>query len=180
MGMEVGSHIAVGQELALTIDLFTCAGAVILCHPDKDQVAQDEATIRRMELDGSLFELEDKKWKAIIAVRVNVQTKVSPRKGPYLLVQEVRTVPLLCQLFYFAGLLFCTPFCLTICLVVHVCVGISEERATSSCTGGSDRAYISCAAGLDSICVCIWRRSVVLWSTEPNAAWPAHMERMFH
>merc|ERR1712217_812558 len=58
--MEVGGHIAVGQELALTIDLFTCAGAVILCHPDKDQVAQDEATIRRMELDGSLFELDDK------------------------------------------------------------------------------------------------------------------------
>merc|ERR1712137_1172589 len=58
--MEVGSHIAVGQELALTIDLFTCAGAFILCHPDKDQVAQDEATIRRMEIDGSLFELASK------------------------------------------------------------------------------------------------------------------------
>lgn len=56
--MEVGSHIAVGQDLELTVDLFTCAGAVILCHPDKHQVAQDEATIRRMELDGSLFELE--------------------------------------------------------------------------------------------------------------------------
>merc|ERR1712190_312938 len=58
--MEVGSHIAVGQELAFTIDLFTCAGAIILCHPSKEQVAEDEATIRRMELDGSLFELASK------------------------------------------------------------------------------------------------------------------------
>jgi biotin carboxylase len=56
--MEVGSHIAVGQDLELTIDLFTCAGAVILCHESKEQVKADEATIRRMELDGSLFELE--------------------------------------------------------------------------------------------------------------------------
>jgi len=55
--MEVGGHIAVGQELELTIDLFTCAGAVILCHPDKKQVANDEAIIRQMELDGSLFKL---------------------------------------------------------------------------------------------------------------------------
>merc|ERR1712203_219223 len=55
--MEVGSHIAVGQELALTIDLFTCAGAVILCHPNREQVAEDEAIIRQMELDGSLFQL---------------------------------------------------------------------------------------------------------------------------
>merc|ERR1719159_1539798 len=55
--MEVGGHIAVGQELELTIDLFTCAGAVILCHPDKKQVADDEAVIRQMELDGSLFKL---------------------------------------------------------------------------------------------------------------------------
>jgi biotin carboxylase len=55
--MEVGGHIAVGQDLELTIDLFTCAGAVILCHPDKKQVADDEAVIRHMELDGSLFKL---------------------------------------------------------------------------------------------------------------------------
>jgi len=55
--MEVGGHIAVGQDLELTIDLFTCAGAVILCHPDKKQVADDEAVIRHMEVDGSLFKL---------------------------------------------------------------------------------------------------------------------------
>merc|ERR1712217_777203 len=55
--MEVGGHISIGQELELTIDLFTCAGAVILCHPSKKQVAKDEATIRQMELDGSLFQL---------------------------------------------------------------------------------------------------------------------------
>lgn len=55
--MEVGGHISVGQTLELTIDLFTCAGAVILCHPDKTQVARDEAKIRQMELDGSLFQL---------------------------------------------------------------------------------------------------------------------------
>jgi len=55
--MEVGSHIAIGQELELTIDLFSCAGVIILCHPDKEQVANDEATIRQMELDGSLFQL---------------------------------------------------------------------------------------------------------------------------
>jgi len=55
--MEVGSHIAVGQDLELTIDLFTCAGAVILCHESKEQVKADEATIRRMEIDGSLFHL---------------------------------------------------------------------------------------------------------------------------
>merc|ERR1712087_113590 len=55
--MEVGGHIAVGQDLELTIDLFTCAGAVILCHPDKKQVADDEAVIRQMEIDGSLFKL---------------------------------------------------------------------------------------------------------------------------
>merc|ERR1712190_579213 len=55
--MEVGSHITVGRDLELTIDLFTCAGAVILCHPNKEQVAEDEAIIRQMELDGSLFQL---------------------------------------------------------------------------------------------------------------------------
>jgi len=55
--MEVGGHIAVGQDLELTIDLFTCAGAVILCHPEKKQVADDEAVIRQMEIDGSLFKL---------------------------------------------------------------------------------------------------------------------------
>lgn len=55
--MEVGSHITVGRELELTIDLFTCAGAIILCHPSKEQVAEDEAKIRQMELDGSLFQL---------------------------------------------------------------------------------------------------------------------------
>merc|ERR1711862_794706 len=31
--------------------------AVILCHPDKKQVADDEAVIRQMEIDGSLFKL---------------------------------------------------------------------------------------------------------------------------
>lgn len=55
--MEVGSHITVGRDLELTIDLFTCAGAVILCHLNKEQVAEDEAIIRQMELDGSLFQL---------------------------------------------------------------------------------------------------------------------------
>merc|ERR1719183_1550468 len=55
--MEVGAHIAIGQELELTIDLFTCAGAAILCHPDKKQVADDEVVIRQMEIDGSLFKL---------------------------------------------------------------------------------------------------------------------------
>jgi hypothetical protein len=55
--MEVGSHISLGKELELTIDLFSSAGAVILCHQSKDQVAEDEARIRQMELDGSLFEL---------------------------------------------------------------------------------------------------------------------------
>merc|ERR1711988_1843894 len=55
--MEVGAHISVGQELALTTDLFTCAGAIILCHPSKKQVAEDEKKIRCMEVDGSLFEL---------------------------------------------------------------------------------------------------------------------------
>merc|ERR1712232_688777 len=55
--LEVGSHITVGQELELTIDLFTCVGAVILCHPSKKQVAEDEAKIRKMEIDGSLFRL---------------------------------------------------------------------------------------------------------------------------
>ena len=46
--------------------MFTCAGAVILCHPEKHQVTQDGATIRRMEPDGSLFELEDKELKGQI------------------------------------------------------------------------------------------------------------------
>lgn len=55
--MEVGAHISIGKELELTIDLFTCAGAVILCHPSKKQVEEDEAKIRQMELDGSLFQL---------------------------------------------------------------------------------------------------------------------------
>ena len=55
--MEVGGPIAVGQGLELTLDLFTCAGAVILCHPEKKQVADDEAVIRQMEIDGSLFKL---------------------------------------------------------------------------------------------------------------------------
>jgi len=56
--MEVGSHIAVGAQLQKTIDLFTSAGAVILCHQDPEVVARDEAIIRQMELDGSLFDLQ--------------------------------------------------------------------------------------------------------------------------
>merc|ERR1712178_668207 len=55
--MEVGSHIAIGNYLQPTIDLFTAAGAVILCHPDPNVVIEDEAAIRQMEIDGSLFEL---------------------------------------------------------------------------------------------------------------------------
>merc|ERR1711879_589316 len=139
------------------------------------------------ELDGSLFELEDQKMKGHNKKKTgeNCSARHCTDKG----ISEERAISsctggsdraFALSTFYFASLLFCMPFCLTICFVVHVCVGISEERATSSCTGGSDRAYISCAAGLDSICVCIWRRSVVLWSTEPNATWPAHMERMFN
>merc|ERR1712066_1138239 len=61
--MEVGSHITVGRELELTIDLFTCAGAVILCHPRKEQVAEDEAIIRQMERDGTLFQLANSDTK---------------------------------------------------------------------------------------------------------------------
>merc|ERR1712061_253890 len=86
--------------------------------------------------------------------------------------------PCLCAVgFCFARVLFCMIFRLAAFLVVHVCIGISEERATSSCTGGSDRAYVCHAAGIDSIC--IWFRSVLLWSSEPNAVWPGHILTMF-
>merc|ERR1712187_71208 len=76
--MEVGGHISVGQTLELTVDLFTCAGAVILCHPDKAQVALDEAKIRQMELDGSLFQLAEDAAKSTKAANEQVIVVCDP------------------------------------------------------------------------------------------------------
>merc|ERR1712217_911713 len=76
--IEVGSHITVGRDLELTIDLFTCAGAVILCHPSKEQVAEDEAIIRQMELDGSLFQLANAAAKSTKAANEQVIAVCDP------------------------------------------------------------------------------------------------------
>lgn len=51
------SH-AVGDALDRSVDLFTSCGQCILIHDDPAVVAEDEATIRAMELDGSFFTLE--------------------------------------------------------------------------------------------------------------------------
>lgn len=48
----------VGDTLERSVDLFTSCGQCILIHDDPAVVAEDEATIRAMELDGSFFTLE--------------------------------------------------------------------------------------------------------------------------
>merc|ERR1712025_1515101 len=67
--------------------------------------------------------------------------QASPRKGPYLLLEKVRTVPLIffryvCKI---AGYMEPWQAALLVCVSAQ---GFSEERATSSCTEGSDSALV--------------------------------------
>lgn len=56
VSLETGVHV--GFELERTIDVFTQAGSVILCHADARVVAEDVEAIRRMEAESAVFELE--------------------------------------------------------------------------------------------------------------------------
>merc|ERR1712176_494816 len=47
-----------GVKIDYTTDLFTNVGSVIVLHSDPAQVAKDVETIRQMERDCTLFELE--------------------------------------------------------------------------------------------------------------------------
>ena len=57
--VSLDEGVAHGQRLERTVDLFTSSGQCILVHDDPEVVDEDVATIRAMEADGSMFELED-------------------------------------------------------------------------------------------------------------------------
>ena len=58
-----------GARLERTVDLFSVAGMVILIHADANVVAADLQTIRRLEADGCLWEVEATRSQAGAAVR---------------------------------------------------------------------------------------------------------------
>merc|ERR1719401_2173209 len=56
VSLETG--IVPGSKVERTIDIFTSAGSLILMHHDAETLANDIATIRKMETDCELFEFE--------------------------------------------------------------------------------------------------------------------------
>merc|ERR1712187_490589 len=56
VSLETG--IEVGSKVDRTVDIFSCAGSVILMHHDAEILEKDMATIRQMEVDCKLFEFE--------------------------------------------------------------------------------------------------------------------------
>jgi len=50
--------VTIGSTIERTTDLFTNVGSTILMNSDAEILARDIETIRRMELDGKMFELE--------------------------------------------------------------------------------------------------------------------------
>ena len=59
-----------GDMLERSVDLFTSAGQCILVHDNAAVVAEDLATIRTMEADGSLFTLEAVEPDSVSALRI--------------------------------------------------------------------------------------------------------------
>lgn len=55
--MHVPSSITPGEPLAITVDIFTAVGFVILCHDDAAVVAADVAAIRALEDAGPLVDV---------------------------------------------------------------------------------------------------------------------------
>jgi len=51
--------VTIGSTIERTTDLFTNVGSTILMNSNAELLARDVETIRRMELDGNMFELED-------------------------------------------------------------------------------------------------------------------------
>lgn len=56
MYLETG--VQPGQSIDYTVDLVTCAGHVVLMHPDAEVVKQDIVRIRALESSNQMFELE--------------------------------------------------------------------------------------------------------------------------
>jgi len=56
--VSMDSTVPVGTRLERSVDLFTSAGSVILMHQDQAILAEDVRTIRKMEADCTLFDLE--------------------------------------------------------------------------------------------------------------------------
>merc|ERR1712048_1009464 len=56
--VSLETSIEAGSKVIRTVDIFSCAGSVILMHHDADILAKDIATIRKMEIDCQLFEFE--------------------------------------------------------------------------------------------------------------------------
>ncbi|KAG8465979.1 hypothetical protein KFE25_005549 [Diacronema lutheri] len=56
VSLETGVHV--GSTLERTVDVFTQAGSVILCHSDESVVREDVAAIRQLEAESRVFVLE--------------------------------------------------------------------------------------------------------------------------
>jgi len=56
--VSLDTSVAVGGWVEASVDLWTCAGSLMLMHQDAEVLAQDVAAVRRMEAECALFELE--------------------------------------------------------------------------------------------------------------------------
>ena len=55
--VSISESVVVGKPVKLTVDLFDCAGLVVLVHDDAKAIEADLATIRKLEEDCELFEV---------------------------------------------------------------------------------------------------------------------------
>merc|ERR1712232_1139319 len=62
---SISETVIPGKPLKLTVDLFDCAGVVVLVHDTAKVVEEDLALIRRMEEDCTLFELSRKRPRKV-------------------------------------------------------------------------------------------------------------------
>jgi hypothetical protein len=58
--VSLEENVHVGDQLQKTVDLFGIVGMCVLVHPDVDVLKSDIASIRQMEIEGSLFVLSPK------------------------------------------------------------------------------------------------------------------------
>lgn len=68
------TDLDIGSKVELTVDLFTTLGSVFLMHEDAEVMAADLETIRKLEADGALFEMqEDRQRNALQPVEKQPQ-----------------------------------------------------------------------------------------------------------
>mmetsp|Transcript_98482 Transcript_98482/g.147643 ORF Transcript_98482/g.147643 Transcript_98482/m.147643 type:complete len:120 (+) Transcript_98482:3-362(+) len=57
VSLETG--IDIGSSISYTVDLFSMVGQAVLMHPDTEVVKKDVEAIRQMEVDCTMFALEE-------------------------------------------------------------------------------------------------------------------------